>query len=421
MPKKKPAAANEYTTLLTDGRTVRVLPTTNRIETWELRWPDHENRGAIDTHRVRGTKLDAVHEAEEIRRRLDAGIAPHLGRKVRVAEKAAVPLTVKQTEFHTLETAEQEWAESFGKKPRSLAGARYNLQRYVYPAIEIHNAMGKPTGETICLREMALEDITDRTITTWLRSLQYAKSNRDKPFSASTRALALRNLNTVLNYAVKRKWIQENPAKGQKVDLYGVKTKDSFEDEAQFFRVLRHLPDWAKAPVIVLAYTGVRFGEGAGFIVSAIDMDRCRIYIDRQIQDGEITTVKTVGSEDWVPFHPSLKPIFEAHLSTLRNRGPFDLLFVGQTARGKSLQNPSLNRALRAACEAAGLDIRVTCHGLRRSLASWLHDRGVPVKTIQKILRHQDIRTTMSYIDVSEAKATEAMGRLTPIPEGVLT
>lgn len=78
-----------------------------------------------------------------------------------------------------------------------------------------------------------------------------------------------------------------------------------------------------------------------------------------------------------------------------RSRDPYS----GRIKR-HHLDESAIQKAVRQAVRASGITKPISCHGFRHSFATHLLASGYDIRTIQEILGHEDVRTTMIYTHV---------------------
>lgn len=114
-------------------------------------------------------------------------------------------------------------------------------------------------------------------------------------------------------------------------------------------------------------------------------------------------------------FHPSATDTLARWLDTRRAMGIRGPLFC--TLGGTPLHAQYVRDLLKRLAVAAGVDKRVTPHGLRHTFADELRRSGVDIVTISKLLGHSSPAVTARYLDhLTNGQAIETL-TTTSLPE----
>lgn len=151
--------------------------------------------------------------------------------------------------------------------------------------------------------------------------------------------------------------------------------------------------------IIFILHTGLRFGEMRGLYWEDVDMSAKFLNIKRNAPatGNEITTPKKKASYRKIP----LDDVAYQIVSKLASDKNGDLVF--HTKDGNLLSRNDVDRTLRQMVRRANLTRKPTLHDLRHTYASELIRKGADMKTVQLILGHADISTTMNiYVHKSD-------------------
>ena len=86
--------------------------------------------------------------------------------------------------------------------------------------------------------------------------------------------------------------------------------------------------------------------------------------------------------------------------------------FVFSKSNGRSYTKDYFSRNFKRACRKAGIDEDIHFHSLRHSAATGMINKGAPVPSVQKILGHANIATTMLYTHPDLNSLRDAISRL---------
>lgn len=158
--------------------------------------------------------------------------------------------------------------------------------------------------------------------------------------------------------------------------------------KAEMIRLLKAIDNLKHKTMIMLGYAcGLRVSEITGLAIKDLDEDRRLLLIRR----GK-------GKKDRIV---SLSPIMLVMIREyiLKHR-PEKYLFEGQQ-KGKAYSSRSLQMIIETAKSKAGINRPGSMHMLRHSFATHLLEKGTDVVFIQKLLGHNDLKTTLRYLHVT--------------------
>lgn len=241
-------------------------------------------------------------------------------------------------------------------------------------------------------------------------------------YSQSTIDKAYITLQSVFNEAVKRNIIKKSPmANIKKPKSKAVKEKVralTVDEQARLINVLQTKDIKYSQQMLLSMFTGLRMGEINALHVEDINLLFNTITVKRTISRGEkgeafiSDTAKTEAGRRTIRFTAGVKDIFEDCLRYKES----GLIFT--TERGGMITTNQVNMELsRLFAKYDVLDKtvagKVTCHSLRHTYATRCIEAGMQAKTLQILLGHTDVKTTLNtYCDVFDSLKQEEQSKV---------
>lgn len=195
----------------------------------------------------------------------------------------------------------------------------------------------------------------------------------------------------------------------------------------EVFAIFSHMSGVPKLIVQVLYGSGLRLRESLNLRVKDLDFSHHQIMV--RDTKGRESRVTTLPDGLIAPLNQQLQTVKHWHEMDL-NQGygavklPYALarkypnanrqwiwqfVFPAQSRYRDSqtgevgrfhLHPSSVQKALKRAVIVAGIQKRVSCHTFRHSFATHLLQNGYDIRTVQELLGHKDVKTTMIYTHV---------------------
>lgn len=232
-------------------------------------------------------------------------------------------------------------------------------------------------------------------------------------------SVILRNLGVlagILDDAVRDRRLTTNPARG--LENLPRKSPDQnrrYLTDAEIARFVEHIDNYTHAVLILLlAYTGLRWGEATGLRVKDINPLRKRIHVRQNAVDVH-GTIHLGTPKTWeLRTVPLFGFLAEPIAALCDGKAPDALVF--QNDAGSYVLRPKGDQIgtswFRAAQKKAGLE-RFRIHDLRHTAASLAISSGANVKVVQKMLGHKSAAMTLdTYSDLFDSDLDDIAERM---------
>jgi len=234
-----------------------------------------------------------------------------------------------------------------------------------------------------------------------------------------------------LNWAIDHEFLFKNYCKGVKLPKQ-IKVKKnivfSFEEQTKFIEYL-NLENTVDLLILTTFYSGLRLGE-----ITALtweDLKNGKLTINKQYQNEykiddygkrtrelHLISTKTESSERIIPLPENILPLIFEYKKEQEKRidklkGIYqDKKLIFADSIGNPIEHKRPNREVKKICQKINIPDR-TFHSIRHSYATRLFELNVPVKTVQHLLGHSTINTTMNiYTHVMEEQKTDEVQKL---------
>ena len=340
-----------------------------RRNIWYYRWSDSEGHRKCATL---GTLAELPTKAK----------AQRVAAVYRMSANAEAP-NVPTVTFGT--AAQKYMLERMPQRHTTAGGYRNNLEKYAIPK----------------WGDLALAEIKPLAVDRWFGIL---------PLAQKTKSHVKCAMRQVFEYAMLCELMkaERNPMDFVRVTGATLRDKDPLIlTPEQFGALLQCLvAEPARTLVIVAMCLGLRRSELAGLKWSDFDWQKQEVMIQRSVIAHRVDAVKTKRSKARLPLDPALIAVLESWRKIAEFKAESDWVWASPWTAGEMPYQ--LNAVQRdyivPAAKRAGIG-QIGWHTFRHTYRTWMDTNGTPMGIQKDLMRHADIKTTMTIYGGAMAEA----------------
>ena len=278
-----------------------------------------------------------------------------------------------------VEMAEAWYEAQLQIKATTRSGYRYSLDRHILPTWGSYR----------------LTEISHGAVQSWVAVL-------GKTLGPSTVRQIYLVLAGVLKFAVRDGRLPKSPADDIQLPRL-VKRPHGYLTHSQVRLLSEQSAPWSDL-ILLLAYTGLRWGEMAALSTDRIDFERRRLDISDAVTEVRGALVWGTPKNHERRSVPVPALVLDGLITRSKLAEPSEPLFRGAdggVVRAGNFRSRVFNAAVSRCMEADGSFPRITIHDLRHTAASLAVSSGANVKAVQRMLGHSSAAMTLDvYADL---------------------
>lgn len=300
-----------------------------------------------------------------------------------------------KVDFNNITFGEWFYKWLYGIKKSEIAESSFNRYESLYE---------KYIGSSI-FNDTRLQEVTSFDIKSWYSNITDEKGTTDNTLSYINDLL-----HSAFLYAKEQRIILDDPTAKIKFKKTQKPNEDDevwSEDEQK--KVTEYLKESSfedeplKYMILFTLATGLRLGEIQALTWKDIDLKKLIIKVNKSLkkrrdkdnkkQFYEVGQTKTAEIRE-VKLPSSFKNILDEMIEYKNNNenNPMNLVFPDETT-GNWIYYKKPNRHVEYISKKVGVKV-ITFHHVRSTYATRLFEKNVPIKVVQKLLGHSDIKTT---------------------------